>query len=111
MVIADAADGIAHGAGAADVVAFFAGNEDGALRVDDARFVGFEDGHEAFASNLGMDVNARGFEEGGGKVHEIDEVVNYSVRFDHVFPHGGQWHVVGYFVELAFHARKGHAIV
>lgn len=111
MVIADAADGIAHGAGAADVVAFFARDEDGALRVDDARFVGFEDGHEAFASDLGMDVDARGFEEGGGKVNEIDEVVNYSARFDHAFPHGGQWHVVGYFVELAFHARKGHAIV
>ena len=111
MVIANAADGIAHGAGTADVVAFFAGNEGGALRVNDARIIRFEDGHEAFASDLGMDVNARGFEEGGGEVHEIDEVVNYSARFDHAFPHGGQWHVVGYFVELAFHARKGHAIV
>ena len=110
-MIANAADGIAHGVGTADVVAFFAGNEDGALRVDDARFVGFEDGHEAFAGDLGMDVDACGFEEGGGEVHEVDEVVNYSVRFDHAFPHGGQWHVVGYFVELAFHARKGHAIV
>ena len=111
MVIADAADGIAHGAGATDVVAFFARDEGGALRVNDARFVGFEDGHEAFAGDLGMDVDARSFEEGGGKVNEVDEVVNYSARFDYTFPHGGQWHVVGYFVELAFHARKGHAIV
>ena len=111
MVVADAADGIAHGAGAADIVAFFARDESGALRVDDARFAGFEDGHEAFAGDLGMDADARSFEEGGGKVNEVDEVVNYSVRFDRVFPHGGQWHVIGYFVELAFHARKGHAIV
>ena len=82
MVIANAADGIAHGAGATDVVAFFAGNESGALRVDDARIIRFEDGHEAFASDLRMDVDARGFEEGGGKVHEIDEVVKLfgSVR-------------------------------
>ena len=111
MVVADAADGISDGAGTADVVAFFARDEDGALRVNDARFAGFEDGHEAFAGDLGMNVNARSFEEGGCKVNEIDEVVNYSVRFNRVFPHGGQWHVVSYFVELAFHARKGHAIV
>ena len=111
MVVANAADGISDGAGTADVVAFFARDEDGALQVDDARLAGFEDGHEAFAGDLGMDVNPRGFEEGGGKVNEIDEVVNYSARFDRVFPHGGQWHVIGYFVELAFHARKGHAIV
>ena len=110
-MVADAADGIAHGAGTADVVAFFARDESGALRVDDARFAGFEYWHEAFAGDLGMDVDARGFEEGGGKVNEIDEVVNYSARFDRVFPHGNQWHVVSYFVELAFHARKGHAIV
>lgn len=70
-----------------------------------------EDGQEAVAGHLGVDVDACGFEEGWGEVHEVDKVVNRSAWGDDAFPHGGQGHVVGDFVELAFHAGEGHAVV
>ena len=98
------------GAGVFDV-AFAAGDDPGALGVDEAGFFGFEDGPEAAAGHDIGDGEAGGFEEGGAEVGEADEVVDDAAALD-AGAGEGEADAGAEAVEVAFAVREaGSAVV
>ena len=79
--------------------------------IDLAIGIGFEQVEEAFASDLWVDIEAGGFEEGGRVVYEADEVFDHATAFATLAPADSKRKVKVGFVHLAFDAGKGHAIV
>src|ERR1051326_3482079 len=104
----DRAGGIAEVAGA-DVGMTFAFDEN---RVACAWFFGAgEKPKKAAASHLGQRFELRGFEEGGRKVHEIDEIVADLAGFDSSGPPNRQRLACSAVVEICFAAWERPTIV
>ena len=92
-------------------VPFSSGDDKGAVGIDQAALLAFEDGEQAFAGHGIGDVCACGFEECGGEVHEVDKVFNGASRGDVVGPARGEGDFAADVVEVAFAAGKARYAV